>query len=93
MSLAVSFRAGAVYGIRFVDWRDPTSPKEIAYYKSPNAPTTAAGDSDFTRPDPRNDAENCIYYSGWNQGGIVSLELTDPCTTPACAAPQAARSV
>lgn len=80
MRLAVY--AGAVYGIRFVDWRDPTSPKEIAYYKSPNAPTTAAGDSDFTRPDPRYDAENCIYYSGWNQGGIVSLELTDPVYNP-----------
>jgi hypothetical protein len=33
---------------------------------------------DFTRPDARYDADNCLYYTGWNQGGLVSVELTDP---------------
>lgn len=37
---------------------------------------------DFTRPDPRYDAENCLYYTGWNQGGLVSLELTNPQYNP-----------
>ena len=32
----------------------------------------------FSRPDPRYDADNCLYYTGWNQGGLVSIELTNP---------------
>jgi len=39
---------------------------------------TAVTGTDFTRPDPRFDPENCFWYSGWNQGGLVILELTDP---------------
>jgi hypothetical protein len=72
------FYAGANYGIRVVDFRDPSHPKEIAYYKAPNAPTTRVGENDFTRPDPRYDADNCLIYTGWNQGGLRILELTDP---------------
>jgi hypothetical protein len=37
---------------------------------------------DFTRPDPRYDHENCLYYTGWNQGGLVSIELTNPQYNP-----------
>jgi hypothetical protein len=70
--------AGANQGIRFVDFRDPTNPKEIAYYNKERHTTTAAGETDFTRPDPRYDAANCLYYTGWNQGGLVTIELTDP---------------
>jgi hypothetical protein len=86
--------AGADYGMRFVDFRDPERPKEIAYYKKeahvaaddppaqlhPNFTTgsTPAGELDFTRPDPRYDAENCLWYTGWNQGGLVTIELTHP---------------
>ena len=72
------FYAGANYGIRVVDFRDPNHPKEIAYYKAPNAPTTLPGNNDFTRPDPRYDTANCMIYTGWNQGGFRILELTDP---------------
>jgi hypothetical protein len=86
--------AGADYGMRFVDIRDPEHPKEIAYYKKeahaaanaapaqlfPNLTTgsTPPGEVDFTRPDPRYDPENCLWYTGWNQGGLVSIELTHP---------------
>ena len=70
--------AGANYGIRVVDYRDPEHPKEIAYYKAPSVVTTAAGENDFTRPDPRYDADNCMWYTGWNQGGLRILELTNP---------------
>jgi hypothetical protein len=70
--------AGANQGIRFVDWRDPTSPKEIAYYVKERHETTAQNETDFTRPDPRYDTNNCIFYTGWNQGGVVSVELTNP---------------
>ncbi|HEX9397223.1 MAG TPA: post-COAP-1 domain-containing protein [Burkholderiales bacterium] len=72
------FYAGANYGIRVVDFRDPNHPKEIGYYKAPNAPTTRAGENDFTRPDPRYDTDNCLIYTGWNQGGLRILELTNP---------------
>jgi len=72
------FYAGANYGIRVVDFRDPNHPKEIAYYKAPSVATTRAGDNDFTRPDPRWDTGNCMLYTGWNQGGLRILELTDP---------------
>jgi hypothetical protein len=58
-----------------VDWTDPASPNEIAYYiKERHTPTKM----DFTRPDPRYDPDNCMYYTGWNQGGLVSIELTNP---------------
>lgn len=76
--MRLAIYAGAVYGIRVVDWRDPTQPKEVAYYKKGNHTTTAVGDTDFTRPDPRYDAENCLIYTGWNQSGLVSIELTNP---------------
>src|SRR5437763_3824721 len=29
-------------------------------------------------PDPRWDTANCMLYTGWNQGGLRILELTDP---------------
>ena len=72
------FYAGANQGIRVVDFRDPQHPKEIAYYKAPSVVTTAAGENDFTRPDPRYDQANCLLYTGWNQGGLRILELTNP---------------
>ena len=72
------FYAGANQGIRVVDFRVPESPREIAYYKAPNVATTRAGENDFTRPDPRYDPDNCLIYTGWNQGGLRILELTDP---------------
>jgi hypothetical protein len=40
--------------------------------------TVFPGGTDFTRPDPRLDKENCFWYTGWNQGGLVILELTNP---------------
>jgi hypothetical protein len=86
--------AASNQGIRVVDFRDPEHPKEIAYYLKerhvaanaapatlfPNYTTgsTAVDGTDFTRPDPRYDLENCFWYTGWNQGGLVSIELTDP---------------
>lgn len=74
-NMRVAVYAAASGGIRFTDWTDPTSPKEIAYYvKERHTPNLM----DFTRPDPRYDAENCLYYTGWNQGGLVSIELTNP---------------
>jgi hypothetical protein len=72
------FYAGANYGIRVVDFRNPEHPKEIAYWKAPNAATTRDGENDFTRPDPRYDQASCLLYTGWNQGGLRILELTDP---------------
>jgi len=72
------FYAGANQGIRVVDFRDPVNPKEIAYYKAPPVATTRVGENDFTRPDPRYDPDNCLVYTGWNQGGLRILELTDP---------------
>ena len=76
--MRLAIYAGANQGMRFVDWRDPANPKEIAYYVKERHTTTALGETDFTRPDPRYDAENCLYYTGWNQGGLVSVELTHP---------------
>jgi hypothetical protein len=86
--------AASNQGIRFVDFRDPENPKEIAYYLkerhvAANAPpaalfpnkttgSTPVTGTDFTRPDPRYDLENCFWYTGWNQGGLVSIELTNP---------------
>src|SRR5262249_37543554 len=51
---------------------------EIAYYKAPSVATTGAGENDFTRPDPRYDTANYLIYTGWNQGGLRILELTQP---------------
>jgi hypothetical protein len=76
------FYAGANYGIRVVDFRNPEKPVEIAYYKAPSVATTRAGENDFTRPDPRYDTANCLIYTGWNQGGLRVLELTDPAYNP-----------
>jgi len=74
-NMRVAVYAAASGGIRFTDWTDPTSPKEIAYYvKERHTPNRM----DFTRPDARYDGENCLYYTGWNQGGLVSIELTNP---------------
>jgi hypothetical protein len=86
--------ASSNQGIRFVDFRDPEDPKEIAYYVKERhvaanaAParlfanlttgSTAVTGTDFSRPDPRFDRENCFWYTGWNQGGLVILELTNP---------------
>jgi len=86
--------AASNQGIRVVDFRDPEHPKEIAYYLKerhvaanaapatlfPNYTTgsTAVDGTDFSRPDPRYDLENCFWYTGWNQGGLVSIELTNP---------------
>lgn len=77
--MRVAVYAAASGGIRFVDWTDPTSPKEIGYYV---ARRNTASKMDFSRPDPRYDNENCLYYSGWNQGGLVSMELTNPQYNP-----------
>ena len=78
-NMRVAVYAAASGGIRFVDWTDPTSPKEIAYYVARrNTPSKM----DFTRPDPRYDTDNCLYYTGWNQGGLVSIELTNPQYNP-----------
>lgn len=74
-NMRVAVYAAASGGLRFTDWTDPTSPKEIAYYVKERH---TASRMDFTRPDPRYDADNCLYYSGWNQGGLVSIELTNP---------------
>jgi len=92
MRLAVY--ASSNQGIRVVDFRDPEQPKEIAYYVKERhvaenaAPavlfenfttgSTPVTGTDFTRPDPRYDLENCFWYTGWNQGGLVSIELTNP---------------
>ena len=77
--MRLTIYAAANQGMRFVDWRDPANPKEIAYYVKPRH---TPGVMDFTRPDPRYDAKSCIYYTGWNQGGLVSLELTNPQYNP-----------
>jgi hypothetical protein len=74
-NMRVTVYASASGGIRFVDWADPKNPKEIAYFVKPRNTATVM---DFTRPDPRYDAENCLYYTGWNQGGLVSMELNNP---------------
>jgi hypothetical protein len=76
------FYAAANSGVRIVDWADPTSPKEIAYYHAANDTKTAAGETDFTRPDIKYDADNCLMYTGWNQGGLKTLELTNPVYNP-----------
>lgn len=72
------YYAAANQGLRVVDFRDPENPKEVAYYKAPNVATTNPGSMDFTRPDPRVDNDNCLVYTGWNQGGLRIVELTNP---------------
>jgi hypothetical protein len=74
-NMRVAVYESASGGIRFADWTDPTSPKEIGYYVAKrNTPQIM----DFARPDPQYDDENCLWYTGWNQGGLVSIELTNP---------------
>jgi hypothetical protein len=93
-NMRLVFYASSNQGIRVVDFRDPEHPKEIAYYVKerhvaenaapaalfPNFTTgsTPVTGTDFTRPDPRYDVENCFWYTGWNQGGLVIIELTNP---------------
>jgi hypothetical protein len=77
--MRVAVYAAASGGLRFTDWTDPANPKEIAYYVKERQ---SADRMDFTRPDPRYDADNCVYYTGWNQGGLVSIELTNPQYNP-----------
>ena len=72
------FYASANQGVRVVDWGDPANPKEIAYFHAANDAKTAPGATDFTRPDIKYDASNCMIYTGWNQGGEKTLELTNP---------------
>jgi hypothetical protein len=72
------FYAAANSGVRVVDWADPTHPKEIAYYHAANDAKTAAGETDFTRPDIKYEPTNCMMFTGWNQGGEKTLELTNP---------------
>ena len=74
--------AAANQGMRVVDFRDPTNPKEIGYYNAPRHTTTPPNGQDFTRPDPRYDTANCMIYTGWNQGGLKILELTNPDYNP-----------
>jgi hypothetical protein len=76
--LRLVYYAAANQGIRVVDFRNPENPREVAYYKAPSVATTDAGENDFTRPDPRIDNESCLIYTGWNQGGLRVLELTNP---------------
>ena len=47
-----------------------------------NDTATAAGATDFTRPDMKYDSDNCLFYTGWNQGGLKTLELTNPDYNP-----------
>ena len=74
----IVFYAAANSGVRVVDWRDPANPKEIAYYHAANDTKTKPGETDFTRPDIQYDPTNCLLYTGWNQGGLKTLELTNP---------------
>ena len=76
------FYASANQGVRIVDWADPTKPKEIAYFHAPNDAKTAAGATDFTRPDIKYDPTNCMLYTGWNQGGEKTIEITNPDYNP-----------
>ena len=78
----LAYYAAANSGVRVVDWADPTHPQEIAYYHAANDPKTAAGATDFTRPDIKLDPDNCLIYTGWNQGGEKTLELTNPVYNP-----------
>jgi hypothetical protein len=76
------FYAAANSGVRVVDWADPTHPIEIGYYHAANDAKTAPGATDFTRPDIKYDSDLCIMYTGWNQGGLKTLELTNPVYNP-----------
>src|SRR5438045_2779313 len=60
---------------RLIDISDEQNPVVVATMK-PDSSKPA--ENDFTRPDPRFDSENCFWYTGWNQGGLVSLEMTNP---------------
>lgn len=76
------FYAAANSGVRVVDWADPTHPTEIAYYHAANDVKTAPGETDFTRPDIKYEPTNCLMFTGWNQGGEKTLELTNPQYNP-----------
>ena len=76
-NMRLVFYAASNQGIRVVDFKDPENPKEIAYYVKERHHTTPVTGTDFTRPDPRYDPSNCFIYTGWNQGGLVTIELTN----------------
>jgi hypothetical protein len=76
-NMRLVFYAASNQGIRVVDFADPENPKEIAYYVKERHRTTSITGTDFTRPDPRYDPSNCFIYTGWNQGGLVTIELTN----------------
>ncbi|MBB5788915.1 LVIVD repeat-containing protein [Jiangella mangrovi] len=73
------FYASSNQGIRVVDYLDPENPEEVAYFMAPRHPTlTSVTGTDYTRPDAPYDPQNCFIHTGWNQNGLIILEITDP---------------
>jgi hypothetical protein len=70
-------------GVRVVDFSDPTSPKEVAYYNSPGNPAlTPVTASDHSAPPIPYDEANCFLYTGWTDNGLEILEVTLPKHNP-----------